>query len=431
MKRKVKLKIKKLSFVIGWLLLVSGLQAQDINSPFSAYGIGQLYGQNISTQLQAMGGISFGVTEKNILNMANPASYGVFDSLTYIFQTGIIGNVSTLQNTELKQNSNYATLSNISMGFQALRWWHVALGVTPYSKVGYDTRVSAVVPPYGTVFNDRFGKGGTALLFFGNAFNVTKNLRLGVNINYLFGNARGYNIVYFPDSIFIFGTKQERYIRVSDFLFDWGFQYDIHVGKDGKLTLGGIYRNGVNVHAVKSTVTYTLTGGYENIVDNPRDTIDYSPETSGSLYLPGAYGFGFSYAKGKQWLVGMEGEWQPWSKFKKFGVADSLQDAWRIALGGAFTPKHTAISPLRKRITYRMGARYNQTYVRLYGYSINEFAVTAGLSFPFKRSRNNISLAVEIGSRGALKDNLVKKTFFNFSLGINIVEQWFYQRKYR
>ncbi len=430
--RKVRIKIiKRIGFVAGLLLLSSGVFSQDINSPFSAYGIGQLYGQNISTQLQGMGGISFGVTEKNILNMANPASYGVFDSLTYIFQTGIIGNVSSLQNTEQKQSSNYATLSNISMGFQVLRWWHVALGVTPYSKIGYDTRVSADVPLYGSVFNDRFGKGGTALLFFGNAFNVTKNLRVGVNINYLFGNARGYNIVYFPDSVFVFGTKQERYVRVSDFLFDWGIQYDIHLAQGQKLTLGAIYRNGINIHAVRSTVTYTLTGGYNNLVDHPRDTIEYSPENSGTIYLPEAYGFGFSYSKGESWLVGMEGEWQPWSKFKKFGQADSLQDAWRIALGGAFTPKHTILSPLRKRITYRMGARFKQTYVRLHGYSIKEFAITAGLTFPFKRSRNNISLAMEVGSRGALKNNLVKKTFFNFSLGINIVERWFYKRKYR
>ncbi len=425
------MKIKKVGFIIGLLLFSLGLNAQDINSPFSAYGIGQLYGQNISSQLQAMGGISFGVTEKNILNMANPASYGVFDSLTYIFQTGIIGNVSTLANTDQKQSSNYATLSNISMGFQVLRWWHVALGVTPYSKVGYDTRVSGVVPPYGTIYNDRFGKGGTALLFWGNAFNVTKNLRLGVNINYLFGNARGYNIVYFPDSIFIFGTKQERYIRVSDFMFDWGFQYDIHFKNDKKLTLGGIYRNAIHVNAVKSSITYTLTGGYEGYVDNPRDTIEYSPETKGNLYIPGAYGFGFSYSEGERWLVGFEGEWQPWSKFKKFGVADSLQDAWRLALGGAYTPKHTTISPLRKRMTYRLGARYNHTYVKLYGYSVNEFAVTAGFTFPFKRSRNNITFAMEVGSRGALKDKLIKKNFFNFSLGINIVEQWFYKRKYR
>ena len=427
----MRIKIRRIGFVAGLLLLSLGVFSQDINSPFSAYGIGQLYGQNISSQLQAMGGISFGVTEKNILNMANPASYGVFDSSTFIFQTGIIGNVSTLQNTEQKQNSNYATLSNISMGFQVLHWWHVALGVTPYSKIGYDTRVSAVVPPYGTVYNDRFGKGGTSLLFFGNAFNVGKNIRLGVNINYFFGNTRAYNIVYFPDSIFIFGTKQELYVRVNDFLFDWGIQYDVRVGKDHTLTLGAIYRNGVHVNAVRSTTTYTLTGGYENIVDNPRDTIDYSPEAKGNIFIPAAYGFGFSYTQPGRWLVGLEGEYQPWSKFKKFGVADSLQDAWRVALGGAFTPKHTNISPLRKRITYRMGARYNQTYVRIFGYSVNEFAVTAGLSFPFKRSRNNITLAMEVGSRGALKDNLVKKTFFNFSLGINIVEHWFYKRKYR
>jgi len=425
------MKIKKLGFIVSLLLMTFGLNAQDINSPFSAYGIGQLYGENISSQLQAMGGISFGVTEKNILNMANPASYGVFDSTTYIFQTGIIGNVSSLQNTTLKQNTNYATLSNISMGFQITRRWHVALGVTPFSKVGYDTRVSGVVSTSGSVFNDRFGKGGTARLFFGNAFNVTKNLRLGVNINYLFGNVRGYNIIYFPDSAFIFGTKQERYIKVSDFLFDWGIQYDIHLAKDRKLTLGAIYRNAVHVNAVRSIITYTLTGGYEGAVENPRDTISYSPGEKGNIYIPETYGFGFSYSQGDHWLVGLDGEWQPWSKFRKFGVADSLENAWRISAGGAFTPKHSTISPLSKRMTYRIGARYNRTYVRLYGYSINEYAVTAGFTFPFKRTRNNITLAMEVGSRGALKDNLVKKTFFNFSLGINIVEHWFYKRKYR
>ncbi|VAW28670.1 hypothetical protein MNBD_BACTEROID07-1265 [hydrothermal vent metagenome] len=425
------MKIKKIGFIVGLLLLTLGLNAQDINSPFSAYGIGQLYGENISSELQAMGGISFGITKKNIVNMANPASYGVFAPNTFIFQTGIIGNVSTLQNTETKQNTNYATLSNISMGFQVTKRWHVALGITPFSKVGYDTRVSRAVQPTGTILNDRYGKGGTARLFFGNAFNVTKNLRLGVNINYLFGNTRGYNIIYFPDSLYIFGTKQERYVKVNDFLFDWGIQYDIHMAKDRKLTLGAIYRNAVHVNATKSTITYTLTGGYEGAIDHPRDTIAYSSGEKGNIYFPSTYGFGFAYSQSDRWVVGMEGEWQPWSKFTKFGVADSLENAWRISAGGAFTPKHSTISPLLKRMTYRFGGRFNRTYVRLFGHPINEYAITAGVTFPFKRTRNNISLAMEIGSRGTLKDKLVKKTFFNFSLGINIVEQWFYKRKYR
>jgi len=425
------MKNKKLGLVVGFVLLSLGLNAQDISSPFSAYGLGKLYGQNISSQLQAMGGISFGVTGKNILDMANPASYGVFDSTTFIFQTGILGNISTLQDVQNRINTNYATLSNISMGFQVLKWWHVALGITPYSKVGYDTRVSSSVSGYGHLFNDRFGKGGTTRLFFGSAFNVSKNLRVGVNVNYLFGNTRGYNIVYFPDSVYIFGTKQERYIKVGDFLFDWGLQYDIHMAKNRKLTLGAIFRNAVHVNAIRSTTTYTLVGGYEGAVENPKDTIAYFPDQKGNIFVPAAYGLGFTYSHGKRWLVGMEGEWQQWSRFRKFGVSDSLENSWRIAAGGAYTPRHTTISPLRKRMTYRFGARYNRTYIRLNGHPISEYAITGGVSFPFKLSRNSITMAIEIGSRGTLKDNLVKKTFFNFSLGINIVEHWFYKLKYR
>jgi hypothetical protein len=431
MKKKVRITSRIFGLITGLLFLSLGVYAQDINSPFSAYGIGQLYGGNISSQQQAMGGISFGITEKNILNMANPASYGVFDSTTFIFQTGIIGNLSSLQNTVEKQSSNYAALSNVTMGFQVTKWWHVALGATPFSKVGYDTRIPVEVSSYGQVFNERFGKGGTTKLFLGNAFNLTKNFRVGVNINYLFGNIRSFNIVYDPDSAFVFGTKMERYTKVGDFLFDWGAQYDIRLGKTGKLTLGAVYRSPVHINAFRSTIAYTLTGGYQGNVDTPRDTIIQTPSEKGDIYLPETYGFGFTYTHGDNWLVGVEGEWQPWSKFRKFGVADSLQDAWRVAAGGAYTPKHTSISPLGKRITYRIGIRYNQTYVRVFGYSVNEYAVSAGLSFPFKRSQNSITWSMEVGSRGSLQGPLIKKTFFNFSLGINIVEHWFYKRKYR
>jgi len=203
------------------------------------------------------------------------------------------------------------------------------------------------------------------------------------------------------------------------------------MAKNRKLTLGAIFRNAVHVNAIRSTTTYTLVGGYEGAVENPKDTIAYFPDQKGNIFVPAAYGLGFSYSHGKRWLVGMEGEWQQWSRFRKFGVSDSLENSWRIAAGGAYTPRHTTISPLRKRMTYRFGARYNRTYIRLNGHPISEYAITGGVSFPFKLSRNSITMAIEIGSRGTLKDNLVKKTFFNFSLGINIVEHWFYKLKYR
>jgi len=407
------------------------VSAQDINSPFSRYGLGQLYGQNVSTELQSMGGISIAVSDPFIVNMANPASYALFDSTTFIFQTGLVGGSTNLQNTQNTTTSNYASLSNVSMGFPINKWWHMSMGTTPYSKTGYDTRINHPVDGYADVLNDRWGKGGLDIYYLGSGFRIGKNLRLGVNINFLYGSIRSYNMVYIPDSSFVFGTKVENYTRIGDFTFDWGLQYDIKLKGTKKMTIGLVYSNKVNANAYRSLLSTTLTGGTNNNIDFPRDTIQYTPDEKGTVVIPQRYGFGISMMDPGKWLVGADFEMQQWNQYQAFGLSGFLQNDWKVAVGGQFTPKHSTISSLRKRITYRMGAHYNKTYLTLNGRSINEFAVSGGLKFPFKRSRTNMNLGIEIGSRGTLQSNLIKETFFNFSFGINIVEHWFYKRKYR
>ncbi len=425
------MKISKIHILVGLMLISLTISAQDINSPFSRYGLGQLYGQNINTKLQSMGGISVAVSDPYIVNMANPASYASFDSATMVFQSGILGGTKALKNTTTSASSNYATLSHVSIGFPILKWWRMSMGATPYSKTGYDTRVSKYVDGYGNMTNNRWGKGGLNLYFIGNGFRLGKNLRVGVNVNYLSGNVSMYNLVYQPDSAFILGTKVENYTRVSDFIYDWGLQYDIHLKQKKKLTLGLVYSNKVNVKAYRSLLSTTLTGGYGVNPDKTRDTIQYSPDERGNIVIPQRFGAGINYSEEGKWMVGADFKMQQWRQYSYFGATDSLQNEWKVALGGEYTPVHSSISPLRKRITYRMGAYYTKSYLHLNGVSISEFAISTGVKFPFKRSLTNINLGIEVGSRGTLQNNLIKETFFNFSFGINIVEHWFYKRKYR
>jgi hypothetical protein len=422
----------KLGLLAGLLLIVATLSAQDINSPYSRYGLGQLYGKNVGTRLQSMGGISIGVADPLTIDVANPASYGVYDSLTFIFQSGIVGGFGTIKNTLNSSKYNQATLNEVVMGFPVNKWWHVSMGVIPFSKTGYDIQGTETLPGFGDMTTERWGQGGMSELYMGHSFNLGKNLRLGFNLNYLFGNKSRYNIVYSPDSVNVFGTKSENYMNVSGLVFDWGLQYDIHFKKNQILTLGATYRNATKVSAYKTALSTTLTGGYGTNVDDVRDTIQYIPRENGTVLIPESFGVGFSYRKVGNWLVGAEMEWQKWSQFKAFNQpADSLQNSLRVAVGGQLTPKHTSISSLAKRMTYRFGARFNQSYVRLNGHSINEFAITGGVEFPFKTSRSNINLGFELGSRGTLQDNLIRESFLNFTFGINIVEGWFLKRKYR
>ena len=425
--------MKEIKAGILVLLLFTGIlgSAQKINSPYSRYGLGDLHGKNVNTPLKAMGGISIGVWNPSLINPGNPASYGKFDSTSFLFEIGLVGNYTTHNTSYQSENSTYATLSYLFIGFPITKWWRSSLGILPYSKVGYDVVVFIPVEGFSNVINQVSGDGGLNRFFWGNGFNIGKNLRLGIDATYLFGEASRSSMVYFPDSAFILSTKAQSKTRGSDFIFDYGIQYDFHMKNDRTLTLGLIYSNTFYLRAKREYAVYTLNGGIDGDVEYPKDTIAYEPEEKGLVVLPDKVGFGFMYAQKDRWLIGADFEWQNWEKFESFGNSDSLDNAWRISVGGQFTPKHTSISSLFKRMSYRLGLRYDNSYLNLFGNQINEYGISFGFGFPMKRSKTEIDLSFEVGQRGTKNSSLIQENFINVTFGVSINESWFHKRKFR
>lgn len=409
------------------------MHAQKINSPYSRYGLGALSGKNIHTTFKGMGGISYGYWQPDMINVSNPASYGTFDSTAFIFEIAIIGNFTTHKTTFQKESSDYATLDYVFVGFPVTRWWSSSLGVLPYSKIGYDVKVLVDMSDYNfnNIVNSIQGDGGLNRFYWGNGFNITKKFRLGIDAAYLYGNATRSSQVYFPDSLNILGTKTEFSTKGHDFIFDYGAQYDLDLKGGKMLTLGLVYSNKFNMKADRAVTAYTLSGGFQGIVERPRDTIIYNPGETGDIVIPDRVGAGFVLKDGDKWLIGADIEWQDWSSFTAFGESDSLDDSWRISLGGEMTPKHTSISNLFKRMTYRVGFRYFNSYLTLLNQPINEFGISFGFTLPIKKSRSKIDFAVEVGKRGTTEDGLIQENFVNFSLGVSIFENWFQKRKYK
>jgi len=404
---------------------------QEINSPYSRFGLGYLNGKNENTTLMGMGGLSIGVSDPTMINPANPASYGVFDSTSFIFEIGIKGNITTLKTNIQSENSSYVSLSFIMFGFPVTKWWKSSLGMLPYSQIGYNVKVYIPVEGFSNVINEIEGDGGLNQFFWGNAFKIGDKLRLGVDAIYLFGQGSRSSKVYFPDSLYIFGTKTNKYTRGGGFIFDYGLQYDLKFNDRKTLTLGAIYSNSWNLNAKREYIAYTFTGGYEDVVENLQDTIAYDPEEKGTIKIPQRFGVGFSLVEKDRWLIGADFEWQNWEKFSSFGVSDSLDNAWRVAVGGQFSPKHTSISSLGKRMLYRLGIRYSNSYLSIYNTPINEYGISFGLTIPLKKSRTAIDFGLEYGRRGTTDDNLIQENFLNFSLGFSIHESWFHKRKYQ
>jgi hypothetical protein len=414
------------------IALSTSIQAQTgINSPYSRYGLGQLYGENLNTVSTSMGGIGIAVHDPTALNPSNPASYGSLDSASFLFEVGVSANITNLKTTTLSEDGYDATLSYIFAGFPITRWWKSGIGIMPFSKIGYNVEVTVEVPEFSDVVHSFTGDGGLNRVFWGNGFNITDNLRAGVDITYLFGQSSRSSKIFYPDSIYIFGTVVDRTIRVADFVLDYGIQYDFDINDRTKATIGVIYANKFNLSSKYSYLSKTVVGGNSGEIEYVKDTIQYNPEEKGKIVLPQRFGIGFALNRADNWLIGADFEWQKWDNFSAFDVKDSLSNSWRVALGGEFTPKHTNISSLFKRLTYRAGIRYNQSYLNFFDNPINEFGISFGFGFPMKNSKTGLDFGMEIGRRGTTNDNLIQENFFNFSLGISIQEQWFQKRKYR
>ncbi len=413
-------------------MLGMNINAQTgINSPYSRYGLGQLYGENLNTINMSMGGLSLGIHNSSALNPANPASYASLDSLAFLFEIGVAGNTTTLKTTQLSENGYDATLSYIFAGFPITRWWRSGIGIMPYSKIGYNIEVTVEVPDFSNVVHSFSGDGGLNQIFFGNGFKVNEKLRLGIDISYLFGQSTRSSMVYYPDSVFIFGTKVESRVRGGDFILDYGLQYDINLNNTTTATIGLTYANKFNLKAKRNFLSKTIVGGFNGEVEVVKDTIEYRPDEKGTIVVPQRLGVGFAIKKEDRWLVGADFEWQNWKEFGAFDISDTLSNSFRIAVGGEFRPKHSNISSLFKRMTYRTGIRYNKSYLNFDGTPINEFGISFGLGFPMKKSKTEVDLGFEFGRRGTTNNNLVQENFINIFLGISIREQWFHKRKYK
>ena len=410
------------------LLLCCSLSAQTIiTSPYSRYGIGDLTA-NANAWNFSMGETSIGLRSPYHINFNNPASYTAFDSTSFVFEGGVIFNYVTLTTNTQSASRTYASLGYLTFGFPVTKWWKTTLGLLPYSNVGYNVSADAMVPDAGHTVRIYSGSGGINRFLWGNGFKLTKNLSLGINASYLFGSMTRESASTFPDSALYLNFRQDYNITVSGFYLDYGLQYTAKLKKDLKLTAGAIFATNTRVSGKTDyfATTYFSSGG----TDYPKDTIQSEAGVRGTIKIPLMFGLGLSVEKPDKWLIGADYRWQNWKNYKAFGSTDSLVNSYQVSAGAELVPDINNYTNYFKRIRYRLGLRYNSTYLQLRQKHLNEYSVSLGLGLPLRGMRTAINLSAELGTRGTTQSNLINETYFNFVIGFSIYERWFVKRKY-
>lgn len=408
---------------------MGGVFAQsDASSPYSRFGLGVVKQNNVNTVQQGMGGIGNALFGGSMLNTSNPAAYAAIDSLSFLFDAGFYVKTVTYHTNRMSEQGSNASFDYANLGFFITKWWKTGLGITPFSTKEYESTITGNDP---VSYAEKFiGEGGLNQVYWANGFNIANKLYLGVNSSYLFGTIADETTIYFPDSTYMTHGRRTTGTRISNFKFDFGAIYTINLKNNSTLSIGATYSLPMNFNSKRNVYVRSIKS-YSTASETPIDTLVYRMGEKVTVKYPQGFGIGVTYRKGDRIMVGMDFNWDNWKNFSFAGSNDSLQNSWNIAIGGSYKPKSTTVSGYMKRVTYRAGFHYDQTYLRIYDKSINKFGVTLGLGLPMPRSLSSFNLALEVGRMGTTENNLVKETYFNISMGISLHEVWFVKRKYR
>jgi hypothetical protein len=414
------------------MLFAAKVWGQAAPSPFTDFGIGELYGNSLIHN-QGAGGLGVSHPQYWYLNNQNPALL-VFNPLT-VFEVGTIYESRTIKADALNEKTDGGNLSYLAVAFPVkINRWTTSVGLMPFTHVSYNFQYPEDVKNANgqvvdTVSSTQSGSGGLTQLYWSNGVRLTKYISVGLKSTYLFGpidNVYSNLLNNTENGAVPYVVSVEEKTSTTGFNFGLGFSFSQDsLGKrnDRRFSAGAVYSLSSRLKGKINRQTFrtTLAG----------DTLERYPfsRVNGKVQLPASFTVGVSYGKGSQWMVGTEFFYQDWSSFKSVNKDDEgLQQSWRVSLGGEYTVDPNTVENYLKRITFRAGVSLEQYPFLANNKAVNDFGINFGLSLPAGRS--SIDLAAKFGKRGNKDDNILEESYFKIYFGLTFNDQWFIKRKF-
>jgi hypothetical protein len=402
--------VKTSVLLLSLLVLRPGIIfAQSTSSPYSIFGIGFLEGSSVGPS-KGMGGTGIAFLSEMSVNPMNPASYSGLDSLLTIFEVGIFGKYSSFSTVHDNQTDANANLKYVLMGFRINPWLATSFGFSPYSSIGYNINATAPIEGTAHEYLETFsGSGGVNQIYIGASANIIKNLSIGVNAAYLFGNITRNE----SSAAFEYTYKDVTY--VSNFDFNYGLNYQINI-KKWKYNLGLIYSRSKDLRT-KNTTTIKTATGTETLKEY---TYKYS--------IPETFGAGIAVTKGF-FKAGIDFERSDWKNIEFSNIYFQTRNSNRYSFGTEF-PLPGDRKGTVKMIFLRFGGDYRQSYLVINNIPINCGTLTLGTGLPLKGTLNGINIALELGKIGTTKSGLIREDYIGLHLDMSLRALWFEKRKY-
>jgi len=423
------------------LLLFTSISFSQINtnSPYSFYGVGQIYPIGFSQNF-SMSGLSNAIIDNHHLNFQNPASLS-FLTITSV-ELGFNLSQINMQQGGLNKSNTFSNILGFGMGFPISQKTSLAISFRPFSSIGYEIEYAE------PQINDKINSGDLTYNFSGNGglnkatisgshkFSLNSNFTIsaGLNLNYFFGTISKVNLIEFQSDDFVnYRENTSSYIR--DFQLNYGLIIDRKINNKN-IALGLIYSPQTNLASSQDIFanTYTLLGSSESL----RDTIKDVNEQNGYMQFPNFINAGLNIYNANTWLLGIDYNFTNWKNYKLFNSSFSyIENLNEFIIGGYFVPKFDDIHNYWNRVQYRFGVSYSTGYLNLSSIQnidsgnelLRDLKFSIGFGMPIPKNISQLNFGIQFGKRGSSDSSLVDEKYINFIFSMTFNDKWFKKRK--
>lgn len=421
--------------ILASVCITPAVAQSGTNSPYSQYGLGLLNEQSSGFN-RGMNGLGLAFREHNQVNYINPASYSALDSLTFIFDAGLSGQITNFNENGHKINANNADFEYAVAAFRAFKHVGVSFGIVPFTNVGYNYAITDYLNDDRDVAytNTYSGSGGIHQVYFGAGWEFLKGLSVGANISYLWGDIDRFVINSYSDGSI--NTLSKYYTAsVKSYKLDVGLQYQLALDKKNALAIGLTYGLG---HKLGTDPKCNIIS--TNTMTAVADTASFT--VNNGLEIPTSFGAGVMWNHANKLKLGADFSYQQWGSLQypvyrvvndepRYELTDDYyKDRYKVTVGGEFCNAEMS-RRFFDRIRFRAGVSYATSYYKINGFDgPDEISASIGFGIPIVNAYNNRSVLnisgqwVHSAANGLLTENT-----FRINIGITFNERWFMKWK--
>ena len=402
-----------LLLIIGLLLGSEAIVAQNVSSPYSIIGIGDLENSYFN---RTTGMANTGIAYQNdkYITLNNPASLGNLQNQLFLVELAARGKLVNYSGSGVGTSTSGKdfAVERFSMGIRVNKWWGSAVGFMPFSTSNYYFTGSTSLQGTATTLPEQVaGYGGVNRYFFSNGFRISRHLTVGVTTSFLAGSLTQQDTLVSPDlSTGIFSTKD---VYLRNWYFDYGIQYYLPINKKWQVNLGATYAQRTSLRAQTSAL----------VTDEKGDTLTNQVVSNTFFTLPYYTGFGIALIKDNKLSFLADYRHQDWASLKVSGLNYSLVNSNRYSLGTEYSKQKTYMNLAYEMFHLQAGIFYDQSYLKIGNQQIHTEGFTLGAGFNSKRSTLSYHFAFEYGKTGSA-NSVIKENYQSFTIGLSYKDFW-------